>query len=74
MSAQKIMPCLWFDGDAEEAAAHYLTMFRSGRVTSTTLWGDTGPGLPDPWRLARPMRLAHRQVRREPHSEGHARR
>ncbi len=46
MSGQKIMPCLWFDGNAEEAVGLYLLAFRSGRVTSTTRRGDEGPGAP----------------------------
>ena len=27
MSEQKITPCLWFDFKAEEAVAHYLSIF-----------------------------------------------
>ena len=46
MSGQKIMPCLRFDGNAEEAVGFYLLAFRSGRVTSTTRRGDEGPGAP----------------------------
>jgi predicted 3-demethylubiquinone-9 3-methyltransferase (glyoxalase superfamily) len=44
MSAQKITPCLWFDFKAEEAVAHYLSIFQSGRVVTTTRYGDVGPG------------------------------
>jgi predicted 3-demethylubiquinone-9 3-methyltransferase (glyoxalase superfamily) len=44
MSGQKIMPCLWFDFNAEEAVEHYLSIFKSGRVVSTTRYGKTGPG------------------------------
>ncbi|HYG28829.1 MAG TPA: VOC family protein [Allosphingosinicella sp.] len=29
---QKIVPCLWFDGDAEEAAAFYVTLFPDSRI------------------------------------------
>ena len=46
MSGQKIMPSLWFDGNAEEAVGLYLSAFRSGRVTLTTRSGDEGPGVP----------------------------
>lgn len=46
MSEHKITPCLWFDGQAEEAVSHYLSVFRSGRVTSTTRWSGDGPGQP----------------------------
>jgi predicted 3-demethylubiquinone-9 3-methyltransferase (glyoxalase superfamily) len=41
---QKIMPCLWFDFKAEEAVGHYLSIFKSGRIVSTTRYGKTGPG------------------------------
>lgn len=29
---QKIVPCLWYDGDAEEAAAFYVTLFPDARI------------------------------------------
>ena len=29
---QKITPCLWYDGDAEEAADFYVTLFPDSRV------------------------------------------
>lgn len=29
---QKITPCLWYDGDAEEAAAFYVTLFPDSRI------------------------------------------
>lgn len=38
---QKITPCLWFDFRAEEAVAHYLRVFRSGRVLATSHYGET---------------------------------
>jgi len=44
MSEQKITPCLWFDFKAEEAVAHYLSIFKTGRLVSTALYGDAGPG------------------------------
>ena len=31
---QKIVPCLWYDGDAEEAAAFYVTLFPNSRIDS----------------------------------------
>ena len=43
-SAQKITPCLWFDFKAEEAVAHYLSIFKNGRIVSTTRYGAAGPG------------------------------
>ncbi|HXZ15911.1 MAG TPA: VOC family protein [Roseiarcus sp.] len=44
MSEQKITPCLWFDFKAEEAVAHYLSVFEGGRVLATSRYGDDGPG------------------------------
>ena len=41
---QKITPCLWFDGQAEEAIAHYIKVFKGGRVIEATRNGDSGPG------------------------------
>ncbi len=42
--AQKFTPCLWFDFNAEEAVAHYLSIFKNGRILSTTRYGEAGPG------------------------------
>jgi predicted 3-demethylubiquinone-9 3-methyltransferase (glyoxalase superfamily) len=33
---QKIGPCLWFDGQAEEAAAFYVATFKNSRIVETT--------------------------------------
>ncbi len=44
MSEQKITPCLWFDFKAEEAVAHYLAIFDSGRLVASSRYGDGGPG------------------------------
>ena len=41
----RIEPCLWFDGQAEEAAAWYVSIFRNARVLSTTHYGE---GMPRP--------------------------
>lgn len=32
MTPQKITPCLWFDGNAEEAANYYVSLFPDSRV------------------------------------------
>jgi predicted 3-demethylubiquinone-9 3-methyltransferase (glyoxalase superfamily) len=37
---QKITPCLWFDGRAEEAAAFYTSIFPASAITRVT----PGPG------------------------------
>jgi predicted 3-demethylubiquinone-9 3-methyltransferase (glyoxalase superfamily) len=44
MTEQKITPCLWFNFNAEEAVAHYLSIFRQSRIVSTARYGDAGPG------------------------------
>ncbi len=41
---QKINPFLWFDGQAEEAANFYVSVFKKGKVTGTTYYGEHGPG------------------------------
>jgi predicted 3-demethylubiquinone-9 3-methyltransferase (glyoxalase superfamily) len=41
---QKISTCLWFDGQAEEAAKFYVSIFRNSKIRQTVLYGDTGPG------------------------------
>ena len=42
--AQKVTPCLWFDGQAEQAAAHYVSIFPSSEVLETTRYGPDQPG------------------------------
>jgi predicted 3-demethylubiquinone-9 3-methyltransferase (glyoxalase superfamily) len=41
---QRIAPCLWFDGRAEEAAHHYVSIFKNARITAVSRYGDAGPG------------------------------
>jgi predicted 3-demethylubiquinone-9 3-methyltransferase (glyoxalase superfamily) len=41
---QKIMPCLWFDHQAEEAVNHYISIFKDGKINSIVRYGDAGPG------------------------------
>jgi predicted 3-demethylubiquinone-9 3-methyltransferase (glyoxalase superfamily) len=38
---QKITPFLWFDGNAEEAAKHYVSIFKNGKITGVTRYGST---------------------------------
>ncbi|ATA54751.1 3-demethylubiquinone-9 3-methyltransferase [compost metagenome] len=40
---QKIIPCLWFDGNGEEAVKFYTAIFPKSRLTDTLLWGDVNP-------------------------------
>lgn len=44
MTEQKITPCLWFDFNAEEAVAHYLSIFPNSRIISITRYGDFAAG------------------------------
>jgi predicted 3-demethylubiquinone-9 3-methyltransferase (glyoxalase superfamily) len=37
---QKITPFLWFDANAEEAVAFYLSVFKDGKMISTTRYPD----------------------------------
>ena len=37
---QKITPCLWFDGNAEEAAAFYTSLFKDSEVGSTSKYDE----------------------------------
>jgi len=46
MGTQRITPCLWFDGNAVEAAEFYCSLFDGARVTGTTLYNEAGPGEP----------------------------
>jgi predicted 3-demethylubiquinone-9 3-methyltransferase (glyoxalase superfamily) len=43
MTEQKITPCLWFDSNAEEAVAHYLSIFPKSRILSTARYGTFDP-------------------------------
>jgi len=39
---QNITPCLWFDDQAEEAAAHYTAIFDNSRIKAITRYGEAG--------------------------------
>ena len=41
---QKITPFLWFDGNAEEAARFYVSVFKNSNIVTTARYGDAGPG------------------------------
>ncbi|MCA1655293.1 MAG: VOC family protein [Pseudonocardiaceae bacterium] len=41
----KTVPCLWFDGQAEQAAAHYTAIFPDSKVLGVIRYG---PGMPGP--------------------------
>jgi predicted 3-demethylubiquinone-9 3-methyltransferase (glyoxalase superfamily) len=40
---QKIVPCLWFDDQAEEAARFYTSIFKNSRVGKIARYGEGGP-------------------------------
>jgi predicted 3-demethylubiquinone-9 3-methyltransferase (glyoxalase superfamily) len=41
---QKITPCLWFDGRAEEAMRFYTSVFKDSKKGDISRYGETGPG------------------------------
>ncbi|MCW2580681.1 MAG: 3-demethylubiquinone-9 3-methyltransferase [Blastococcus sp.] len=41
----KQIPCFWFDGQAEEAAKHYTSIFPNSSIGDVTRYG---PGMPPP--------------------------
>jgi predicted 3-demethylubiquinone-9 3-methyltransferase (glyoxalase superfamily) len=41
---QKIVPNLWFDTQAEEAAAFYTSVFKNSRIVSVARYTEAGPG------------------------------
>jgi predicted 3-demethylubiquinone-9 3-methyltransferase (glyoxalase superfamily) len=41
---QKIKPCLWFDGNADEAMNFYISVFKNSQVVHAIRCGDAGPG------------------------------
>jgi predicted 3-demethylubiquinone-9 3-methyltransferase (glyoxalase superfamily) len=40
---QKITPSLWFDTEAEEAAAFYISVFDNSRIVDVTYYNEAGP-------------------------------
>jgi predicted 3-demethylubiquinone-9 3-methyltransferase (glyoxalase superfamily) len=40
---QKIRPCLWFDGQAEEAANFYVSVFKNAKMGEVSRMGEGGP-------------------------------
>jgi len=41
---QKIKPCLWFDGKADEAMNFYMSVFKNSKVVHAIRCGEAGPG------------------------------
>ncbi len=42
LTASKIVPCLWFDTEAEDAANLYVSVFKNARILGTTRYGSEG--------------------------------
>jgi predicted 3-demethylubiquinone-9 3-methyltransferase (glyoxalase superfamily) len=40
---QPITPCLWFDGNAEEAANYYVSMFKDSKIVHVDRFSEEGP-------------------------------
>ncbi len=40
--SNRIMPCLWFDGNGEEAARFYTAIFPNSRMGHIMRWGEGG--------------------------------
>jgi predicted 3-demethylubiquinone-9 3-methyltransferase (glyoxalase superfamily) len=38
-------PCLWFDGQAEEAASHYVSIFPNSQILNIARYGPQTPGV-----------------------------
>jgi predicted 3-demethylubiquinone-9 3-methyltransferase (glyoxalase superfamily) len=41
---QKITPFLWFNGQAEEAANLYTSLFKNSKIGNAARYGEAGPG------------------------------
>src|SRR5258705_13274364 len=41
-SIQRISPCLWFDGQAEEAARFYTAIFSNSKIGKISRYGEAG--------------------------------
>jgi predicted 3-demethylubiquinone-9 3-methyltransferase (glyoxalase superfamily) len=40
---KKIVPCLWFEGQAEAAAKFYTSIFKNSKILQVSRYGDAGP-------------------------------
>ncbi len=39
---QKIVPCLWFNGNAEEAVNFYISIFKNSKIGNVSHYGEVG--------------------------------
>ncbi|WP_327312335.1 VOC family protein [Streptomyces sp. NBC_01235] len=44
MTTDGFTTCLWFDGNAEEAAHHYVSIFKNSSVGRVARYTEAGPG------------------------------
>ena len=44
MTTKGLTTCLWFDGQAEEAANHYTSIFEDSKLGKVSRYGEAGPG------------------------------
>ena len=44
MTIKAIVPFLWFDTQAEDAAKFYVSLFPNSKITHVARYGDAGPG------------------------------
>lgn len=44
MTTDGFTTCLWFDGQAEEAANHYLSVFKNSKLGRIGRYNEAGPG------------------------------
>ena len=42
IATQSVVPCLWFDTQAEEAARFYTGVFKSSRIGTITRYSEAG--------------------------------
>ena len=41
---QKIVPFLWFNDEAENAAKYYVSIFKNSKIENVSRYGEAGPG------------------------------
>ncbi|MFI9604141.1 VOC family protein [Streptomyces sp. NPDC052043] len=44
MATEGFTTCLWFDGQAEEAAQYYVSIFKNSAIGGISRYNDAGPG------------------------------
>jgi predicted 3-demethylubiquinone-9 3-methyltransferase (glyoxalase superfamily) len=42
IASSKLAPCLWFDTQAEDAAKHYVSIFKNSRIGTISRYGSEG--------------------------------